>query len=51
VDEHTALITVCGLGVAGVVALHLCGAGDAALGMLAFCSGIALYIIGKEKKA
>lgn len=45
-DEHTALVSICGIGAAGTVALTICNNIPGVIGFLAFCSGIALYIIG-----
>ena len=48
-DEHTALVSI-GLGGAFcVVALALCGHSTESVGVLAFLSGIGLYIVGRKE--
>jgi len=51
VDEHTALVSIGGVGAAGVVALALCGHSAESAGLLMFMSALALYIIGKKEVA
>ena len=51
VDEHTALVSIGLGGAACVVALALCGHSAESVGVLAFLSGLGLYIVGRSKEA